>query len=280
MKKVLSIFFIAVLVLVTACQKENVEDTPGNIPGMGDAEGALQVDPYEFHEDIEFIGDIGGFEEGGIAVQGDASLKSTMGSEAVQSCRNYGSGGRWVKVKMTVRNTNQTHKRGLYFPRGCIFKVNLEGYQHAILLDWAWACLWPNETRTIVLHLYCINRGKHGSDAHSNFDIIGITSSQPMWRLLHLLAWRRINWEHYYTNVDLGKAELKAANEGVPSYEAITEELQDAVWAITNGSGLSDEQIEFIESIPQLPEGTYPKELDDKTVEPPYWFDEYTPVTE
>lgn len=276
MKRFLSFLFVAVLVVFTACQKEEIEEVPGNVPGMGDAVGDLEVDPYNFHEDFEFIGEIGGFEEGSVAVQGDASLKSISINESVQNSCNYGSGGRWVKVKMEVKNTNPSYKRGLYFPRGCIFKVNLEDYQHAILLDWAWACIQPGATRTIILHLYCINKGKNGSDAHSNFDIIGITKSRTMWKLLRKLAWRKINWEHYHTNYEISKNSLKASGEGDTAYEEITGVLQECVWAITNGSGLTEEQEQFIESLPMLEEGTYPKELDDKTIEPPYWFDEYS----
>ncbi|MBI9061396.1 MAG: hypothetical protein JEZ14_05375 [Marinilabiliaceae bacterium] len=276
MKKILSYLFVAVLVFSTACEKEKIEEVPGNIPGMGNAPGELQVDPFEFPEDIEFIGNASGFDGSTIAVQGNASLKSTYASKTVQSFCNYGSGGHFVKLQITVKNTNPTAKRTLFFPPGLIFKINLADYQNAILLDWIWTCIQPGQTKTFVVHLYCVNLGKKGSEANLEYEIIGVTSSLEMWRLLHMVHWHKINWEHYNSNVEISKAKLKA--NGNPSYEEIADVLQDAVWAITNGSGLTQEQIEFIESIPMLEEGTYPKSLDDKTVEPPYYFEEYTPV--
>lgn len=271
MRKILSSLVVAVMILFTACQKEEIKETPGNIPGMGNAVGELEVVPYEFNEDIEFVSAIGGFDEGSVAEQGEASLKSTT----TANC-NFGSGGKYVKVRMTIKNTNPTKWRSVFFPRGCVFKVNLKDYQHAILLDWAWPCIAPGATRTITLHLYCINKGKHSSDAQANFDIVGITKSPTMWLLLNRIALRKINWEHYHANIEVNKAGLKSSNEELAEYDEITKVLQDCVWAITNGTGLSEEQVKFIESLPKLEDDTYPKELDDKNIEAPYWFDEYT----
>ncbi len=183
-----------------------------------------------------------------------------------------GSGGKWVKVKVTMRNTSDK-RRTVYFPRGLVFKVNKQDYQHAMLLQWTWICIQPQAEREFVLYLYCINKGKHGSDPQANFSILGITNSNTMWRLLRMIGWRKVNLEHYEQVGSV--AQLKA--DGL-DYNTITENLQEAVWSMTNGDGLTETDIQFIESIPMLEEGTYPADLDDKTVEAPYRFDEYTPV--
>jgi len=273
MRKLISIIAVAMLVAFTACEKEQVEvfvDQPNEIPGMGNADGELQADTYSLPEGIEFVGSIGGVthdQTGSIAMEGD--LKSS------QTYTCYGSGGRWVKVAVTLKNTSNMN-RTVFLPRGLLFKVNKEGYQHAMLLQWTWVCIKPMAERTFVLNLYCINKGLSGSDPHAEFSIIGITNSDLMWSLLRMIGWRKINLEHY-TQVGTNAA-LKSSNEDLATYEEIVENLQDAVWSLTNGTGLSDEQVSFIKSIPMLEEGTYPEGLDDKTVEPPYYFDEYTPV--
>lgn len=267
---------IAMLVAFTACEKEEVEEVPGEIPGMGNAGGELEVEAFAFPDDIEFVGAITGIGGSSRAVQGQPYLKSAS-VDATYSHSCYGSGGQHVKLKLTVKNNNPTLKRTVYFPPGLIFKVNIGGYQNAILLDCTWICVQPGETREFLLYLYCINLGKNGSDSTSEYEILGTTKSSLMLALISWIHWREINWEHHYLNVETNKAELKKGLTNV-SYEEIANKLQDAVWAITNGTGLTDEQIEFMQSIPMLPEGTYPKELDDKTLEPPYYFEEYTPV--
>lgn len=277
MRKIISLMAGIVLITFTACEKEVMEE-PGNIPGMGDAVGELQADPFELPEGIEIVGSIGGIGDssgGEAAVSGSPSLKSTLSALNSQSYACYGSGGRWVKVAVTLKNSSNMY-RTVFLPRGLLFKVNKEGYQHAMLLQWTWVCIKPMAERTFVLNLYCINRGLSGSDPHVEFSILGITNSDVMWSLLRLIGWRKINLEHY--QVVSNVSGLKASADDIRTYEEITEVLQDAIWSLTDGTGLTEEQISFIESIPLLEEGSYPKALDDKTVEPPYYFDEYSPI--
>lgn len=269
MKKIIFILAIAMLVAFTACQKEEVVvEAPGEIPGMGNAVGELQVqEPFNLPDGIELVGSVGGLEPGttgNIAAEG--GLKST------ETWRCYGSGGRWVKLAVTLKNTSNKY-RTVFFPRGLLFKVNKEGYQHAMTLQWTWVCIQPNAERSFALNTYCINKGKHGSDPQANFSILGITNSETMWRLLRMIGWRKINLEHYQ---QIGTTTALKADE--LTYDEIQENLQDAVWSMTNGAGLIEEQIQFIESIPMLEDGSYPEGLDDTTVEAPYYFDEYTPV--
>lgn len=263
------------LVTFTACEKEKVEE-PGDIPGMGYASGELQVqEAYSFPEGIELVGSLNGVgEESSVAMEGDFNLKSAISGVETQTYSCYGS-GRWVKVEVTLKNTSDMN-RTVFLPRGLLFKVNKDGYQHAMLLQWTWVCIKPMAERTFILNLYCINKYMSGSSPDAEFSIIGITNSDLMWSLLRMIGWRKINLEHYSQVSTI--AALKSSNEDLATYEEIVENLQDAVWSLTNGTGLSDEQVNFIKSIPMLEEGTYPEGLDDKTVEPPYYFDEYTPV--
>lgn len=265
---------LALGLVLASCQKEEAVDVPGNIPGMGDAVGELQVDPYSFPEGIEILGVDGVGEEGTIAIEGDASLKSTYANEAVQTYGNFGSGGRFVKVLIKLKNTTNKN-RTCYFPRGCIFKVNIPDYQHGMLCQWAWVNIKANSERTIVLHLYCINKGKNSSDPSAQYNIVGITKSVPVWNLLRKIGWKKINWECYNRNDDV-KASLKS--DEVLTYQEITNQLQNTIWALTNGTGTTEEQLSFIESIPMLEAGSYPADLDDRSIAPPYYIDEYTPA--
>jgi len=269
MKKVLIYFFLAVAVTFTACEKEETPEGPGNIPGMGDAGGELQTTKFDLPDGIELVGLDGENSDREDGDLGAAALKSSENT----SYRCYGSGGRFVKVKLTLRNTSDIG-RTVFFPRGLIFKVNKEGYQHGILLQWMWVCLNPGQTRTIIIRLYCLNRDKLDSNPQVNFTIAGITKSEFMWRLIRLLGRKKINYEHYIAQNT--SAQLKAGVEG-PSFGTISQELQDAVYAITNKTGLTESQIEFIESIPELATGSYPAGLEDESIPLPPWVEEYTP---
>ncbi|MBS2099100.1 hypothetical protein [Carboxylicivirga linearis] len=271
MRKILSVFAVLAIVVFTACEKEQIEE-PGNIPGMGDNESALSVDAFDLPEGIELVGSMTGVvETTAIAVdKNDLSLKTTFTNEAVQSSDNFGSGGQFVKLKCHLRNTTN-QRRTVFFPRGLICKVNLEDYQSGVLLQWAWVSVAPNASREFVLHLYCINKGKHGSDATSKYSILGITNSNVMWKLINRIGWKMVNWEHYYN----GTSTAAVLKQNSLTYEEVTEGLQDAVWSMTNGDGLSESQIEFIESIPSLNQEDLPADLINGTIDPLKYYPEY-----
>jgi len=271
MKKILTYFFLASLVIFAGCEKEENIEAPGNIPGMGDAAGELQADPFNVPEGI-VIESVEGELASILENEGSAALKSATDVEANQSYSCYGSGGKFIKVRLTLTNTSN-FRRSVFLPRGLMFKVKKDGYQHGILLQWTWVCLQPGQTRTIVLNLYCLNRGFDSSTPAVGFSIAGISNSQIMWRLLRRLARKKINFEHY--NVVSSSAALKGSTDA-PRYGEIIEVLQKSVWALTNGTGLSDEQIQIIESIPEVEVGSYPEALEDNTLELPVWWDEYS----
>ncbi|MBN1186759.1 MAG: hypothetical protein JXB49_31060 [Bacteroidales bacterium] len=268
MKKVITLLSLSLLLF--SCERIEKVETPGNIPGMGDTEGALETTPYKFTEGIEFVGTITGFDESLDTETNQVALKSTETSLTGKSI--YGSGGQWIKVSVTLKNTTNWW-RTLFFPPGLIFEVNNKEYQNAILLQWAWTSLEPYEEKTIVLYMYCINKGKLGSDAFSNFNVLGTTDSEEMRAFLNLIGWKKINVEFFTTGSGL-------KNTSEFEYSEVANVLQEAVWSITNGSGLSDEHKAFIKSLPDLEPGTYPEGLNDVSDETPLYFKEYSELAE
>ena len=245
-------------ILFTACEKI---EQPGEIPGMGNASGELEVEPFEFAKDIKIIGEITGYSNEAASVK---ELKSTM---KTYSINEYGSGGQFVSLKFTLKNENLDSARTMYFPQGLICKVDNGDYQNGILLQWTWVTLNPGEEREITLDLMCINKGKDGSDAFTNYDLKGVTTSDVIWEeLLKPIGLKKVNIEYYLCR-ETGKL---SAN-----YDSIASVLQDAVWSLTNGStGLSAEQKEFINALPEIESGSYPKEI-TTGAELPKSYDEY-----
>lgn len=283
MKKLyLSLLAIA-LIFALSCQKSDVTnpDETGNIAGMGNAPGELAVTPFEFPADIVLVGNVaagvdrGESGETAALVSGNDEVNSTLKSGRLNNI--YGSGGKWIKVDLTFNN-NSRKLRTIFLPPGLVFKVDKPGYQHGILMQWVWIVIKPNSNRTVRVHLYCINKGKDGSGKEVSYAIAGVTKSKAFKELLDRLGWCKINYEHYVYNSTLKSGSLLKSDEnGEEKYKEISDMMQEAVWAVTNGTGLSEEQIAAIEALPVLEEGTYPPNLSLETVNEWDYFDEYGP---
>lgn len=264
MKKLL--FLLIACVALVSCEKRPIEEAPSLIPGMGEAEGELEVIPFELSEDFELIGTIAGTLESDISAgNSDFSFKSTDG---IETYSRYGCGGKYVKLKMTFKNRS-TIKRTLYFKRGLLCKVNNEDTQHGILVQPTWLCFKGGETRTVYLNMLCVNKGKSGAKTSDKYQILGYTTSKIMNSLLKRLSVKKCNFEHFY------RSSLKSAGTDDLVYDNVEDVLQEAVWALTNGSGLTEEQSAFIDNLPALEEGTYPEGIVEEYSELPVYFEEY-----
>lgn len=276
------IYFLAFLLVMPffSCEKDSGEE-PGSIAGMGEASGDIAVTSFDLPEGLSFDGDISG-----VDLNGDDGVVASVEDKNLLKSWNfgnlfpdYGSGGQWIKLKLTISN-NHDIPRTLFFPKGLVFKVNKPEYQHGILLQWTWFVIKAHSSRTIYLNLFCINKGRHGSSSDVQYTMAGIAQSSVMWNLLNRIGWRKINCEHYFNQSEDLKSTggLKSTEDLVAQYEEISELLQDAVWSITNGDGLTAQQIQDIEALPMLEEGTYPEGLKDNGENAPFFFEEYPGV--
>ena len=189
MRKLLVFGFMLSLLAFTACQDDGakVADEAGNIAGMGDAIGELQYSDFNLPDGISIVGDIEGTIED---EQSATALKSTSG------LRCYGSGGRFVKLNITLTNTSRK-KRTAWLPAGLLFEVQNADRQNAILLCWTYLCFDAGETRTFELFLYCLNRGLPGSLLNTKYKMLGVTKSRRMNRIIEICGLKKINIEHY-----------------------------------------------------------------------------------
>ncbi|WP_289054493.1 hypothetical protein [Carboxylicivirga marina] len=231
------------IIMMQSCIKDDIGEA-GNIPGMGNAGGELQAEAYEFHQDL-ILGTITGYD----GTSSVAHLKSDF-LEIVGTAQ--GSGDQ-VKVELSITNTHLSECRSAWFRAGTVFDVNLSGYQNAILLSPVNICVPPNATKKITLFLYCLNLGMHGSDGDASYEMLGVTTSQPVLDLIELLWFKKVNYEHYlyYPEQDL-------------DYSVVRAKLQDILWIITNGNGEYD--VDFINALPDLPEGVFPEYIYDLNV--------------
>ena len=253
MKKFINLFFIIALVMIgfTSCeQKEEVQE---GIPGMGETPGELEIkEAFVVPEGITITG-LEGLEN----VSADASqaqLKSSQFSFFRRGCGGSFYNGNfvaWITVNLVFHNSGNG-ERCITLPQGLVFSVNKPGYQHGITVSPVRICIEGNGARTVSLYLMCINRGKTGSTADVKYTIKGTTGAKKILSLLNRLKDRKLDWQDYVGS--LTSAQLKSVNaEDLAKYKEIADEIQNDIWTITNDEkDLSQEQIEYIESIPML----------------------------
>ncbi|MCT4647158.1 MAG: hypothetical protein N4A74_19370 [Carboxylicivirga sp.] len=272
--------FISGLALLTSCEKDDIE-AAGDIPGMGDADGELLVkEPFVAPEGFAIEG-INGVGEVSTTraefVPGKGYMQSVESATSTRwgDYNSYGCGGRFIKIKLSITNS-KPYGRCLWLPRGLVFEVSHPDYQNGILACWLPLWVQGNSTRTVIIEVFCINEGKSGSDISVTYKIKGVTKSRLMMQMLNRFGWRMINKEFYYGQTG-GVSQLKSmSGSDLQRYVKITEVLQEAIWSVTNRDGkLTEEQIDFIESIPLMPEGSYPSELEEEGYIPPEDWNEY-----
>ena len=239
MKK--NIFFVAISLIVAtsfvSCEKsdsKSKEEVPGQIPGMGDAGGDLEViAPFVLPEGISFVGKIKG------AGDSPEPLKGELVFIANTKLKDYspilGSGGQWLALELIFENATSVNK-DIVIPAGCVFEAQEEGYQHGIVLQDVRIHVLGNNQIQIKLYLYCINKGKEGSSSVSTYVIRGVSTSEWIAKLVLALEYKKIDISEF-------------TEQELEEYDRITTAIQDIVWAITNGYGVNQRDWDFINAL-------------------------------
>lgn len=222
---------------VASCEKDP-DEAPGKIPGMGTTPGDIEVS-----ENFKL--------PTGISLMGALAESNTQDPDY----SIFGSGDH-IKLKMILLNATDV-ARTVYFPRGLIIKNSMPQNHNAIVLQTTWVVVKPNTQREITLELYCVNEALFHATESEPYNFHGVAVSSTINELLDIIDGRKINYEMIYGTFDGKKSEIKSG----PSYEEITERLQQIVWNLTDfGVGISAEDKAFIESIPTLSSSEIPPE--------------------
>jgi hypothetical protein len=236
--------FLATITL-NSCEKLFIDDSPGNISGMGNNNGELQIkESYELPEVIVLI--------------------KPIAEEIIDgSLPRYGSGS--VHLKITLLNYSDTAIT-VFFPKGLIIKCNSPIYHNLMLLQTCWICLQPNGPKSFILDTYCVNTGKkHLAPPDITFEILGLSGSKVINDLLDLIGWRKINYEMIIGSSSSAKTD---------AYLDVMQPLRDLVWKLVSpGGNITNEDKWFIESIPELSSSEIPPK--DSLGRFPDYFDEY-----
>lgn len=226
---------ISLLMFVSCAEDENTSsniDIPGSIPGMGDAGGELQVlETFILPEGVTLIS-IEGIDNPTITTTFESDiLKSTSTYGSQQKCR--GNGGEWMAIYMKFKKADYSDCDGVHIPRGCVIESDQDDSQSGIVcqnINLIFDKLKDEIEAKIYLH--CINKGKKGTSSNNRYHIKGKTNCTPLLDLTKELMDKKIDISEF-------------DDENLDEYKNISTRLQDCVWKITNGNGMTSDDWDY-----------------------------------
>nr|WP_319401915.1 hypothetical protein [uncultured Carboxylicivirga sp.] len=268
MKKLLYSLFAGITLMGISCSEDiDLNDTPGNIPGMGNTPGQIEVlGTFSLPDGVAIDGEIKGSlsdislqasilkstssddgESDGDHHDGGDSENHSGGGCGDDGCTHqggqggtceHGSGGQWVALNLTFVNLTDLIKE-IVLPAGLVFECDQEGYQNGILIQEVAIKIMGRGAVNIRLNLYCVNEGKLGSDETLTYQLRGIASSKHIGHLTTRLSGKKIDTIHF-------------SEDEREEYDAMRSKLQTLIWSITNHSGIDEAGWTYIDSLADL----------------------------
>ena len=240
MKRIISIqknvavkFMLLVFVAISfiACNKENlIIYEAGDIPGLGGTPGDLTGNPFELPSNVELIGDITG--------SGNYSgywNHSTGGQEI----HYYGSGRGYVDLLLKLRNA-RSNPVTVTFPAATILVSKTGRCQNGVLMQKVTVTIPANSEYHLCLSFYCGNAHKNAAGNSDVYVFSVVSNAKPLIDLCNKLKNKKINIEKF-SNTSTSDYNI---------YSGQGPKLQNIIWSVTDGEGISESDIEYINSLP------------------------------
>jgi len=237
---------------LNSCSKDK-EVLPGQIPGLGNTPGELTGTPFTFPDGVELDGEITGavnssgyWSSGGksgsysfIGKNGETITKTSEPATRTTDPIEYrGSGKSYVELLVSLRNTKSTPIT-VTIPAATVFVSKAGDCQNGVLIKKVSFTIPANSTYKLCLVMYCGNASK-GTAGSSDIYILGVVSNAaPLLDLCERVKNKKINIEEFPRNYDARDIYRNQANV-----------LQDIVWNVTDGDGITSEDIAYINSLP------------------------------
>ncbi len=238
----LSLFALFTLpILFTSCSSDDdekeiiIDDEPGEIPGLGNDKGELTGIEFKLPDGLELEGDIVGVNSRYSLKTKDAVVEASDFDHLTKASTNVIGSGKWVQIAIRIKNlTNRNID--VIFPARLVVKSLSGAYQNGILLKKTKATVLGNETHTIALLMYCGNSSLYPSSSSEKYKWAVISNSSLIVDLCNRLANKKINYEEFIDSKTI--------------YSRQVGYLQDILWHLTDGTGLTESDIEYIDSLP------------------------------
>lgn len=248
---------------LASCEKDDdpkeesppVDYTPGEIPGLGDADGELTGAPFTLPAGVELIenitgsGDQGGYWDftGSYAanatfIQKDGSVVTRalgVQTRAGETRHYFGSGAGYVDLLFPMRNT-KSGSVTVTFPAATIIRSQTGDCQHGVLIKKVTVTIPANSDYYLCLAFYCGNANK--SSAHSNdvYELGVVSDAKPLLDLCEMVKNKKINIEEFN----------RSSYQDYGIYRQQRSNLQSIVWRVTDDEGLTEEDIAYLRGLP------------------------------
>jgi len=197
------------------------------IPGLGNTSGNLTGSPFTLPTGIELTGDITG-------------LSGNYNNYWNQTTGNYyGSGRGFVDLLLKLHNTRSTSET-VTFPAATILISKTGTCQNGVLIQKVTVTIPANSNYLLNLSFYCGNKNKHAAGS-SDVYLLGVVSNAS--RLLDLcnrVMNKKINIEKF----------SRTSTSDYSTFINLSGILQNIVWDVTDGNGLTQNDITSINSLP------------------------------
>ncbi len=265
MKKFLVYFMAVAMIGMFSCSKQDDSDIDTGYPGMGSRVDEALTISHEFvlPEGVEISSKIVG------KTPTYATALKSAADDDIEDVVTNNLGGEFITLVFDIINNNMDALT-VELPAGLLFQIvdeNLEGseyeasdFQKAIVLNYVNVGVGANDRTTVVLNLFCLNKGKNGSTLADpgvslEYEIVGVTDAESVLTLIDA-----INEEPYeYLDERIGDTFVNTIEEGQFTEEELaffTENVQRILWYLTNhNSEYAMTKEEIIEALKGLFEG-------------------------
>ena len=262
-KFILLIFAVTVVISFNACNKDDPEEKSddyeaGNIPGLGNAEGDLTGTAFRLPDGVELVGDITGvatqyyywdfssyssaFNHPFINKNDEVETKSftfrmQQDDELTKNC--FGSGVGYVDLFLKLRNV-RSNPVTVTFPAATIVVSKAGDCQNGILIKKATITIPANSDYNLCLAFYCGNLSKHVAGTYDVYIFGVVSDAKPLLELCDRVKSKKINIEEF----------SRSSMSDLTTYSDQASRLQSIVWNVTDGNGLTQNDIAYISSLP------------------------------
>lgn len=243
-----------------SCSKDKEEPdpqpkdyTPGQIPGLGEAEGELTGTSFKLPNGVELISEIDGDgDQSGYwnsneeyspftAKDGTVTTRSFAPKTRVGEKRHYfGSGTGFVDLLIPMRNTLSTPVT-ITFPAALILRNETGDCQNGVLIKKVTTTIPAGSDYLLCLAFYCGNMKKDAAGPGDRYTLSVVSNAKPLLDLCEKVKNKKINIEEF----DPANSDDRVAYGVQCTY------LQGFVWQVTDGTGLTEEGLTYIASLPQ-----------------------------
>ncbi len=244
MKKFLVYFMAVAMIGMFSCSKEEDSSVETGYPGMGSrVDEALTIsEEFVLPEGVEISSKIVG-----TTPTYSTDLKST--SDDIVDVVTNNLGGEFITLVFDIINNNMEDLI-VELPAGLMFEIvdseleaagyTAEDFQKAIVLNYVNVGVGANDTTTVVLNLFCLNKGLNGSTLADPgvslaYEIVGVTDAESVLTLINAINEIPYN----YLDEAISDTFVNVIEEGEYTDAELayfTENIQKILWYLTNHS--------------------------------------------